>query len=494
MAITERIGISRDLAGLAVLFVALVPAIAKLIFYPSYPGSDDAFIHIAVAEHILDGEGWSIQPGGSVNLSSSPLFTVILLPVFAVASIGVAQLLSLLFTTVALVLTFTTVRRATKSTPAAFAALAAGAGNVHLWRWSGTVMETSLGYLLVALIAACALPLIERREPQVRGAAVLGVTIGVGTLVRFEIGALLLIALFALGVAWRVTGVWVVAIIGGFVVAVLPWIVFAAAVFGTPVPTTFFAKASRYHLFNVSITKSLGAVVTTGFGVSIAIAVVAVMLVIRNGEQSRLRERLLPLAFLIAWPVLLFAFYYVKTDNLQSAARYYLPGMATWPIALGLIIAAVPATHARVFAAASALCVVAAIGVNATQIAPTLQNFNGGYRAAMAGGAEYLRSVCRPGDVALVYVDIGILARDGIGSCRLADGGALASPELRGLTLVQQIEVVRPDFVVQSIGHAPNELAAKFPQLQLLRTTEYVEHGISKAGAKDYLNIYATTM
>jgi hypothetical protein len=484
---------SRVVAGAIVIVLILAPALAKLIFYPAYPGSDDAFIHMAVAEHILDGEGWGIVSNDRVNLSSSPIFTVLLLPVLAMGSIGLAQILSLGFACAAMAITFFATRTITASNMCGLAALVVAAASVHLWRWSGTVMEASLGYLSVTVIAAATLRLMQARHSSVRNLALLGALIGLGTQVRFEIGIFLPLSMIALWFSSPSGRQQIAAVVGGFIVAVLPWIVFATAYFGTPIPTTFFAKASSLHIVNISIVKSLGTVVATGFGVSILIAAIAIALASRSVEgRTKLREYAIPLLFLVGWPLALFAFYYIKTDGLQSAARYFLPGMATWPIAVGLIISAVPRKrqYRPWLTAALVGCLAVGFVINVIRIQPVLTAFNGGYRAAMTHGAEYLRDNCKPGDVALIDVDIGIMARDGIGHCTLVDGGALATPHLRGMTLAEKLSRLKPTYLVQSTAPSRNALATDYPQLTLQMSESYTDHGVANAGQHDYLNIY----
>lgn len=139
--------------GALVVVLILTPALVHLIFYPAFAGADDAFIHVAVAEHILRGDGWGIVSHDRVNLSSSPFFTILLLAVLPMGSIGLAEILSLVFACAALAITFFTTRRITASIMCGLAALVVAAANAHLWRWSGTVMETALAYLSVTLIA-----------------------------------------------------------------------------------------------------------------------------------------------------------------------------------------------------------------------------------------------------------------------------------------------------------------------------------------------------
>ena len=518
----RRSALDRPLVAVLLIgLLALVPALVKLAFYPAYPGSDDAFIHMATAQHILDGRGWGIVSNDRVNLSSSPLFTVLLLPVLTVGSIGLAQVLSVVFACAALAVTYLAARAMTSSVACGLAALVVAAANVHLSRWSGTMMETSLGYLLVTLIALTTLMLIRSKSQSVWQLALLGLFTGLGTEVRFEIGLLLPLSFLALWFSRRENRVQLLAVVVGFCAAVAPWIVFATAYFGTPIPTTFFAKASSFHVVNVAITKELGSVVATGFGLSVVLAVAALAIAARSTEgRARLRSHASLLTYLIAWPIALFAFYYIKTDGLQGPARYYVPGMATWPIAFGLLVGSIPARELRKYRLAliSGLvgCLAIGLAINVLVIRPALTAFNDGYRSAMTEGAAYLRANCRPGDVALIVIDIGIMAKDGIGECALVDGGALATPSLRGLTLAQKMAKVHPTFVVQSIGHRADELSAEFPKLKLkLRMSKsYIDHGaagaepsVAKADAtvcgwvrqpqdcnnmqNDYLTIYA---
>ena len=108
----------------------------------------------------------------------------------------------------------------------------------------------------------------------------------------------------------------------------------------------------------------------------------------------------------------------------------------------------------------------------------------------MTQGAEYLRDNCKPGDVALIWEDIGIMARDGIGDCHLEDGGALATPQLRGMTLEGMLAHLKPTYLVQTIGHSRSELTADYPQFELEMSEGYTDPALAGSGELDYLNIY----
>ncbi|MGY1752142.1 hypothetical protein [Blastococcus sp. SYSU D01042] len=483
------------MATLGAVVLIVTPALAKVCFYADYPGSDDAFIHIAVAQHILDGEGWGIDSSDRVNMSSSPVFTVLLLPLLAMGDIGLIQLVTLAFASAALALLYVTARRLSGSTGIALVALAVGAFNVHLWRWSGTVMETSLGFLAVALIVWLTVGSDHRLESD-RRLFLAGLAVGLGTLVRFEIGILLVLIVATLFLGGSRVVPRVAIIVAGFAGPVLAWVAFAQAYFGDPVPTTFSAKASSFHLVNVEITRQIVSVVASGYLVSLVAAVGLSVIAIRGGTQpadlAGLRRDGL---VLIGWPLALFAFYYLKTDFLQSAARYYLPGMYTWPLVFALLLS-LPAVRraagSPALIAVGALSLAAALVFNAVQVAPVLQQFNDGYRSTMAEGAAFLRGACRPGDRALISVDIGVMADEGIGNCELLDGGGLATPRLQQMDLDELVEATTPTFVVQSIAEASGDLLTDHPEWRTVLTVEYASHGVSTAGARNFLNIYRT--
>lgn len=487
--------LSRSCGAVLVAVLIMAPALVKLISYPAYPGPDDAFIHIAVAEHILRGEGWGIADYDRVNLSSSPAFTLLLLPVFAIGSIGLAQALSLVFACAATAVTFFGTRVITASNTCGFAALVIATSNVHLWRWSGTVMETSLAYLVVTVIAVATIRLIQTRRYSVRSLVLLGALVGFGAIVRFEIAVFLPLSIIALWIPWRANGRQIAAVVVGFIVAALPWIVFATVYFGTPIPTTFFAKTNGIHLVNGAAMKAIGGVVVTGSGVSLLIAAVAIALAGRSSKgRERLRDLAIPLLFLVGWPTGLFAFYYIKMDAAMISARYVLVGMATWPLAVGLMVSDVSRKRPyRLWLAAALVgCLIAGLVINTIVVRPVLTAFNGGYRAVMADGARYMRDHCQPGDSALIDFDIGIMAVEGIGNCSLVDLGALATPELRGLTLAETLSRIKPTYLVETTGRSRNELAAEYPQLSLRMSAGYTNRGVVNAG-QEYLNIYRVT-
>ncbi len=68
---------TRRLAWIVSL-TCFVPHLLKWVYYASYPGFDDAFIHLRVADNVASGRGWGINAFEPINVSSSPLFTMLL--------------------------------------------------------------------------------------------------------------------------------------------------------------------------------------------------------------------------------------------------------------------------------------------------------------------------------------------------------------------------------------------------------------------------------
>ena len=495
-----------------VALLAAVPAIVKLVSYPAYPGSDDAFIHLAVAESVLAGTGWGLPGFGEVNLSSSPLFTVLLLPVLAVGDVGLAQLVTLLAAGLGLLATYAVARDLTASPQLGLVALALGAFNVHLWRWSGTVMEAAVAYAFVGAVVLAVVRLQAARHADGKRYVLLGLVIGAAALTRFEAGLLLPLALIQLAVARGLSREHLVRLglcVVGFVLALVPWVVFSVVTLGSPVPTTFSAKTGpAVILVNTEVTRQLVQVVVSGAWASLLLVAVGVVSLLAKRRLGGSLRTASSTVLLIGWPLALFAFYYLKTPTLQSAARYYLPGMWTLPVLavvlIGLARAAGPRQRALrgllstpALAAVCALTLVAALVLNAVRVAPVLRAFPDGYQRAMQDGAAYLRASCRPGDVALIYVDIGVLAREGIGPCRLADAGGLASPELQGLTAEEAVNTTQARFVVHSIALEPDEFVKTHPnldgRLEKVLSQPYASHAVAEAGARNHLEVYRVT-
>ena len=197
------------------------------------------------------------------------------------------------------------------------------------------------------------------------------------------------------------------------------------------------------------------------------------------------------------FPVLLAGFYYLKTPNLQSAARYYLPGLQLLAAALACAFDALadglparwlrPVTTAFVVADAAL-----SLGFNQVRVAPILRRFKSNYWSVAQDAARFLKKDAPPGRRVnvLVEVDIGMLSFYAGDACYFFDGGALATPSLADLSVARQVERTRPDRVVETLGDGVGDLRASVPALALLWHRDFRSHSVTSPQAVYVCNIY----
>lgn len=174
----------------AALCLSVLPALVRLVYYPDYLGTDDSYIHAAIIENLRAGEGWGINPGQPVNLSTSPLFTLLMLGLSHVVS-DVMVAGSRLATAAVMFGVFGTFVIATRMSGNAaigFVAAALAATNLHVWRWTGTFIEAPLAFggVILILLAFVRLYLDRIPWPLTGRFFALGVAIGGLALLRFE--------------------------------------------------------------------------------------------------------------------------------------------------------------------------------------------------------------------------------------------------------------------------------------------------------------------
>jgi hypothetical protein len=471
---------------LGALCLSALPAIVRLIYYPDYLGTDDSFIHAAIIQSLRDGHGWGINPGEPVNLSTSPLFTLLMLAVsWLVPDVMLAG--SRIATAAAMFGVFGTfviaVRMSGHGT-IGLAAAAIAAANMHLWRWTGTFIEAPLAFAgVIGVLLAFGSLLEERRADPASGRFfALGLSIGVLALLRFECALL--------GAAFLLHSVvndrrflarrYAAAALGG-AIPLAAWAVSAWAMFGGVLPTTLGAKTSGgIILFNPVLIKQYVSVLGPGFAAGGILACAALIVLLLSAQRQRIAAAARQATVYIAFAFAGLAFYYLKTPELQSPARYLLPIMAVLPLALVPFLTqawAVGPWLPRVALAATTMQLVLAVVVNHARIAPVLAGMNDAYVVTMREAAQELDRRCTDGDVVLVEFDIGVVSYYHRHACRIADGGALASPELRGLSLREKIAAVRPRYVIESLG-APerSDVAAVEPRARLVWSRSFASH------------------
>ena len=469
------------------LLLSAIPALVRALYYPDYPGTDDSFIHAAIIENLAAGWGWGINPGEPVNLSTSPLFTLIMLAVSRVWPdvMAAGSAISVAAISLSIFGTFVVAGRITNSAAVGLCAAALATANVHLWRWAGTFIEAPLAYagVIAILVAFDSLYRTSLPRAELGRFAALGFSIGVLALLRFECG-LLGLAFFAHHLVndRRYLIRRYAAATFGVVVPLAAWAAFAWSTFGTVIPTTFGAKTSPgVNVFNPMLLAQYASVLGSGFFAGFIVTGGAIALLAADGAPGALAAAVRRSVLFVTFIAAILAFYYLKTKSLQSPARYMLPALAVLPLAAAPFLAAAWSAARGWRAAAVAVIVVqlvAAAVTNHVRVAPVLAHMNGGYVAAMSAVAEELNRRCTDGDVVLIEFDIGVVSLRHDHGCRIADGGALASPELRGLTIAQKIEATHARYVVESLGSPSRSVMEPIPGATLRWSREFASHSV----------------
>ncbi len=218
----------------AVVLVFYITAAAHFHYTP-----DDSYVLLQFAKNILRGDGFAFSGGVETYGFTSPLW--LLLVSFGgwlgvdlyIAAKGLDLVLACLtlFAVYRLALTLTREHLLALISTLMF--------SVNIWfvRWAGSGMETSLAVLLI--VTAMTFALRNEYFPAIVLAALF-------TLVRPEgvlFAALVLIDVFinsaAKSRAWKM----IAALSLVYLVALLPWLIFAQTAFGTIIPNTLLAKS-----------------------------------------------------------------------------------------------------------------------------------------------------------------------------------------------------------------------------------------------------------
>ena len=487
---------------LAVCLLALVPILVKRICYPSYPGSDDAFIHLTIVRNLTHGLGWGINPQEPTNLSSSPLYTTLLalLNLAGCNALSAGEWLSALAGFGAIVLLHRLLVALGLRPVSCLAGTAVAAFNLYLWRWDGIVMETSLGLLLLTL--ACLAYHRAVNAPATWRYLLAGGAAGLATLTRFELA--LIVGCFGLReiVVHRAdVARWLrscVALSVGFLVVVSPWFVFCQVYFHVLLPTTFYAKTSHgLLLWNPRVATELFKVTASSEVIPLLGVLLLLSLAWRHRRLAALAPALVDGLDLFLFPLLLTLFYYLKTPSLESAARYFLPALQLLAAALACLLDALTGSvPARWLRPAVTACIAAhavlALGFNQVRVAPILSRFKENYWSTAQNAAAVLRSRAPAGGKlrVLVEVDIGMLSYYAGDRCYFFDGGALATPSLRGLTLARQVAQTHPDVVIETLGTGVGAMSAQAPGLVEVWHQPFHSHSLTFPAAVYVCNIY----
>lgn len=488
-----------------VVLVALVllPHVIKLACYPTYPGFDDAFIHLRVADNFAHGKGWGVNAFEPVNVSSSPLFTLLLAAgsLTASSALGFGMALSAAATSAAILVAFVVGRYTTPSPRLALVAPSLFAINVHLWRWNGTVMEPTLACL--ALGAALGMFHWSIRGPAQRF-AVFGAAIGVAFLTRFELGLVLpaaALSLLLMANARRAAPGSLVrrclAMALGFLPVALAWTMFAWHAFGTPLPTTFLSKASSLSLTNAVTVRSTLLVLGPSLGLPALLAAVLFWQIGRRRGRAAAMAALEPFLLPGLFAFLCVTFYAAAVPEFQSAARYLLPVIFALAIAIGGIIAiglsqhGESRMHGRAVLAMVAMQAVAMLAINVVAVVPVLRGFADNYWRASREAAEFLAAEAAPGDTVFAVSDIGMLAYYSRDRYRVVDAPGLATPSLAGLAPGEALARSDARLVVEHYGQADSERLPLSPdRFRRIRSFPFAAPGLITPRDRYWLNVY----
>lgn len=468
---------------------AFVPFLIKVLYYPDYPGADDSFIHLGLIRNYARYGVMGLNPGEQVFMTTSPLFTLVMYWLSKLSSntLQTGIWLSSLLTFIGLLMVHRIAWRMTESRFLALAAVVGAAFNMHLWRWSGTFMETTA--TMVAVLGVCWL-YVERMSGGrggLRDYGALGAVLGVATLLRPEAGILGL-AFFAHDLLNGRKAIIFnyAAAVAGLALVLVPAGLAAYSQFGAVIPSTFAGKTSSgLNIINPRVTFKLGAVTATGlFGVLIAAIYGAGLHTAKKGLGVAF-GKWRSVSFLLFIPLLAFIFFYLKKSDLQSAARYFVPYMVTLPIlaaaGLGVLRQDGLKFSKGLVAGLLVLQMLVALGLNHVRVAPVLGRMWSGYVATQQAAADEVAKRCSPDDSVLVIVDIGVFTVHLDGACRMLDAGLLASPELKGLTRTEIIKQYDVDYVVRSLTRPGKDFSIDGVDLNLLWKRDFPSHGVLKA-------------
>lgn len=218
---------------LAIIGLSVVIRLALIVTIR--PFAEDDLITLRYSDNIGLGHGWVFNPGEHVLGSTSPAWTLIGVPFVRLLSADqmmlLVSLLCLAFFATAMGLTVVLARKWRLGLPAVYGLLAILAVHETLVINSINGMEAPLFTLLVLAVVL----LRDSDRPGWQAFALAGVA----TLVRPEGGILIVALALSCLPHWRRAVVGVLA----SVAVVTPWVVFATAYFGSPVPQSASAKS-----------------------------------------------------------------------------------------------------------------------------------------------------------------------------------------------------------------------------------------------------------
>ena len=463
---------------------------------------DDSWIHLAFARNLAAGHGLSLNPGELITGSTAPLWTALLSLVLMLPGSPVLWV-KLLGAALYLAGVDATWRLARKlDLPPGPSALAAGLSLATGWMiWS------ALSGLEIPLFVALSLwgMLLHLRERGQRAAAPRSLAVLAAAALARPEGLLLLVLAVADRLVPPVRGGWrrVLPGVGLAALLLLPMALFNLGVAGSPLPTTFAAKAggSRGWLPGLQYLYSILSIFFSVQPWSVLLAAGGAVELVRRLGTPRDRG-LLPALWLFGLPLAYAALSPRGQVVAGNFGRYYFP---LYPLLAVLAVVALAPLAARLRQApASWRRLALAAAAVAVLLWPTALS-------AIYGAGRYVQSVANvdDSDVAMARWLAGrlppeaVLAVNDIGALgyllpnRLIDLAGIANPEVagyldgpdgRGEGLRRFLGERRPDYLVVFPAWFPELVAPGGPFEPLHRVA--VANNITMGG--DELVVYAT--
>jgi hypothetical protein len=323
---------ARSRALLLLLLLAATAALTPFLHYLT----DDTFIHLQFAKHLVQGKGFSFNAGEPTYGATSPLWVLLLAAVGKILPIAVAappdpasmpalawaaKALGALFHLIAVVAMVLTGKRLGWDDRTSLGVGFLMAAQSWAIRWAVSGMETPLA------LACAALALYGLAGVLVRGRSGwwTGLFLGLAALARPECCLLAAIVVSAAWLGSEKRGRRALEVFAGFGIVILPWLLTAWRWFHTLVPNTAAAKASALGnpgLF-VAALHAIFQVELAADALPLALLVLVLAFGHAVGILPHPRGRRVFWLACVAWPILLSLSFALQ--GVQVVSRYVLP-------------------------------------------------------------------------------------------------------------------------------------------------------------------------
>lgn len=444
--------------------------------------TDDTYIHLVYAQHLLLGEGWVFNAGEPSYGSTSPLWVLLLAPFASGEGAGLlaARLLSIGAGLLAIPVFYRLAARAIRREDLRLAATLLFATEVWFLRWAASGMETSLAVLVLLLV----FERLAAAPYRSGGVFTVGLLAGLACLLRpeFYLFAALLLGLALASRRWRRR---FLPLAAGALLPTLPWLLFAQWQFGALLPHTAAAKSGSWQglghlllqagrLLRVPVSSQAALILLAGAGLAACLLGGRCRRPLLGRAEQAGRFRFYALVGLL-WGLALPAAFLAR--DVQVISRYLLVVTPLVPLAALYLLDYWAERRPRLLRLLPVLLLLQ-LGPNLalylTRVAPHARHFGEDLESSLGRIADYL-ALRAPAGSAVAAPDIGLL---GLRSdCRIVDLGGLIEPRIGALwqrmgyeamlDSLAFLEVAPADFLVDR-GPAAARLAGRRPDGRVL--------------------------